>query len=133
MTAPSLLVAAALLCVNATAIDGDTLRARCDGQETVIRLRDVDAPELSRCRQARPRAALARATLQGLVTHARLAVFPAYEDGWGRTVATVELGEVGGPDLSTILLAAGLANLWPHDDRGRALAPRPDHCGGSDE
>lgn len=127
------LIAVALLCTGATAIDGDTLRASCDGQETVIRLRDVDAPEMRGCRQARPRAVLARATLQGLVAHARLAVFPAYRDRWGRWVSTVELGEVGGPDLSTIMLAAGLAQLWPHDDKGRAIAPRPDHCGGSDE
>lgn len=127
----------------ASVIDADTFDIACAGGPTLrLRLRDVDAPEMTGPCAERGRAA--RALVEAHlgpgedVAGVIVSVRAAYADRWGRAVgeAVVLEGAWLGWPLADAIRAlgedAGVETLrpWPHDDRGRALAPRPDWCGG---
>ena len=109
-----------LACALIAVIDGDTLDAACP-HRLRIRLANIDAPEARACPLE---AASAKRALFWLA-QGNLAVFPLYQDRYGRTVAHVSTAS---RDLGAALVATGHARPWPHDNRGRALAPRPEEC-----
>lgn len=111
-------------CAGLRAIDGDTLALDCGDGPVTVRLRDIDAPELRGCAGAA--ALAARDALDALTAGHPLTLIARGADRWGRTVGAVE---ADGRDLGAALVAAGHARPWPHDDTGRAMAPRPDWCG----
>jgi endonuclease YncB( thermonuclease family) len=102
-------------------IDGDSLAVRVDiwpGLEvaTIVRLRGVDAPELSgRCPEERRRAAAARDALAALVGEGRIVLAAVEPDKYGgRVVADVAAAD--GQPLAEALVGAGLARRY---DGGR--------------
>lgn len=112
------MTAALMLCAVLAVSDGDTLHVDCPAMGPArVRLADVDAPELGCASAEAARAALA--ALAG----AQVWVAPRYRDRWGRLVADV--ATVEHEDVAGALVALGRAWPWPHDDRGRALALRP--------
>lgn len=111
-------------CAVARVIDGDTLVVDCGDGPVTVRLRDIDAPELGGCAGAAGLAALD--ALAALTAGHPLTLIARGLDRWGRTVGAVE---ADGRDLGAALVAGGHARPWPHDDTGRAMAPRPDWCG----
>jgi endonuclease YncB( thermonuclease family) len=92
-------------------MDGDTLRVATATAQYTIRLRTIDAPELSQ-----PYGPAAAAAAAALCRNKEVTIRPKNADPYGRTVATVIL-----PDASTLqdhLLDAGL--VWWY----RAYEPR---------
>lgn len=69
--------------------DGDTLRVRCDGQETIVRLRGIDAPEWRQAYGQR-----AKKELSSLVAGREVLLRGDAQDDYGRRVATVFLGDL---------------------------------------
>jgi endonuclease YncB( thermonuclease family) len=111
------LTALALNCTLLFITDGDTFRAACP-EPVIVRIADIDAPELDAC----PRdAARSADTLASLLT-GKITLQPLYPDRYGRTVATVT---AQGRDVGQAMLDAGAAKEWPHDSKGRAQQPRP--------
>jgi endonuclease YncB( thermonuclease family) len=146
---PALILAAALSaapaprpCIGeiARVVDADTLVVACPDGPLRLRLRDVDAPEMTG-----PCAALGRAVADLVRVHfgpwegatgLTVAVRADYRDRHGRTVgdATILEGVWRGWPLTDAIIAAGAAGgvetlrPWPHDATGRARAPQPWRC-----
>lgn len=104
-------------------IDGDTIEARVQvwlGHELVtrIRLKDVDAPEITgACPQEREKAAKARKTLAGLVQGRRVVLADVRPDKYfGRVIARVVAD--GDIDVGQALLSEGLARPYRGGRRG---------------
>jgi endonuclease YncB( thermonuclease family) len=98
-------------------IDGDTLEARVaiwldQSLTTRIRLRDIDAPELSAgCERERARAVAARDRLAALVSGGALVVTDIGRDKYGgRVIARVETA--AGVDVGRTLVGEGHARVW---------------------
>lgn len=110
---------ALVLCAVLWATDGDTLRVAhdCPVPDPRIRIADIDAPERGCGPWRRSREALA------VLAGEAVWVLPLYQDRWGRTVA--DLATVEHEPIAPILIDMGLARSWRHDDRGRAIEPRP--------
>jgi len=158
MTAAPVIAAVALLwagaapaaepaaCVGeiARVVDGDTFDVACAGGSTLrLRLRDVDAPEVTGPCAAHGRAvrALVEAHFGPGEAHSGVivSVRAAYADRWGRAVgdaAILEGAWLGWPLTGAVRALgeeAGLETLrpWPHDGAGREIArgARPVWCG----
>lgn len=111
------MITAAILCTLIRIVDGDTLHAACP-EPVIVRIANIDAPELDKC----PRdAARSADTLARLLT-GTFAVHPLYVDRWGRAVATVT---TRGQDVGQVMLDTGAAKEWPHTNKGKAREPRP--------
>ena len=98
-------------------VDGDTLSVRAHiwlGQEvtTLVRLADIDAPELKgECESERARARAARAHLERLVAGGPVTLAQIrYEKYAGRVMAHVATAD--GQDLSQRMIAAGLVRAY---------------------
>jgi micrococcal nuclease len=98
-------------------IDGDTVEARVHvwmGQEVVtrIRLKDIDAPEITgACGPERERALAARDRLDALVRGPGIVLAEVRPDKYfGRVVARILMAD--GRDAGAILLAEGLARPY---------------------
>ncbi len=104
-------------------IDGDSLAVRVEvwlGLEvaTIVRLRGVDAPELSgRCPDERHRAAAAREALAALVAGGEVLLAAVETDKYGGRVVA-DVAAPGGQPLAAALVDAGLAR--PYDGGRRA-------------
>lgn len=91
------------------AIDGDSLRAvDAEGNEHQIRIRGIDAPELSQ-----EHGIEAKAALHDVAQHQVVALDDAEVDKFGRIAARVETVE-GGVDLGAAMLSEGHAWACPH-------------------
>lgn len=79
-------MSAALLCLIVAITDGDTLKARCDGQPAMVtvRLAEIDAPEKRQAFGQRSRQALADMCFQK-----QAEIRPSATDRYGRTVGRV--------------------------------------------
>jgi endonuclease YncB( thermonuclease family) len=104
-------------------VDGDTIEARValwldQSLTTLVRLRDVDAPELaSTCGHERARAVAARERLAHLLEQGRLLLTDVGRDKYGgRVLARVATPD--GADVGALLVAEGHARVW----RGRREA-----------
>ena len=130
---------AILLCLVTAAIDGDTLALSCPHGPERLRLADVDAPELrGRCPAEREAARAARQHVAALLgpwegePGATVEITARDVRSHGRLVGRATLSD--GTDVAALIAEtardAGFEALrpWPHDERGRALAPRPDWC-----
>lgn len=95
----------ATLCLVIAIADGDTLRARCDGegrlQEVKVRLAEIDAPEKGQAFGQRSKASLAALCFGAWAT-----VRPEKMDRYGRTVARVGCR---GQDASSEQIRRGMA------------------------
>lgn len=111
------LIAAAVLCVTPVVHDGDSIR--CGGTERV-RIANIDAPELNgspRC--AAPRrpsawcdhaaAIAARDALRALLRKGAVRIVRLGQDGYGRTLARVFVGD---QDVGEWLIRQDLARRW---------------------
>lgn len=119
------------MCVGVRVIDADTFVADCDGLSITVRLADIDAPEASEpCPAARLIRNTGAAMLDQWVAGYQVEISTRYFDRYGRAVAdVVTVDDVGEPvAIGALMLAAGKAQPWPHDARGRALADKPDWC-----
>jgi endonuclease YncB( thermonuclease family) len=102
-------------------IDGDSLAVRVDiwpGLEvaTIVRLRGIDAPELSgRCPEERRRAAAARDALAALVGEGPVSLAAVETDKYGGRVVA-DVADAAGHPLAEALVGAGLARRY---DGGR--------------
>lgn len=93
--------------------DGDTLKVLSEGREVVIRLDQVDAPEKRQAFGDR-----ARQSLAGLVFHQPVRVETHGRDRYGRTIATVFVGEL---DVNAEQVRRGMAWVYVRYARDRAL------------
>lgn len=98
-------------------VDGDTLEARValwldQSLTTRIRLRDIDAPELSgTCPHERERAITARQRLAELVAGGSFLITDVGRDKYGgRVVARIET--MSGLDVGQALVSEGHARVW---------------------
>jgi endonuclease YncB( thermonuclease family) len=105
--------------------DGDTLRGILDLGLSInwtgrLRLRDVNAPELST-----PDGVAAREFVQGLIPQFSTVTAIAYQsvqvDNYGRLLASITLPD--GQDLGTLLLASGHAVPMPSPKLHRGETP----------
>jgi endonuclease YncB( thermonuclease family) len=78
-------LAAALACTIIAIADGDTLTARCDDANIVVRVAEIDAPE-----KGQPWGTRSRQHLAELCDGKLAVVRPRTTDRYGRTVARVE-------------------------------------------
>jgi endonuclease YncB( thermonuclease family) len=109
------------MCLTTTAqlvvhvYDGDTYRIIRDGKLQVIRLANVDAPELNQYYGTTVRHAVSNLVLGKVVE-----VHPTKKDLYGRTIAKVM---VGGQSLDSLLIANGWAwNYLPYSKYNPALS-----------
>jgi endonuclease YncB( thermonuclease family) len=111
-------------CRAGVVIDGDTLHANCGWmlKDVTIRVANIDAPEMAAC----PAQAQAAADHLHALTAGGFTATPLYTDRYSRTVAT--LTDPAGIDIASAMVTSNHAAPWPHDTRGRALAPRPEGC-----
>ena len=88
--------------------DGDTLTVEPigGGGRVRVRLHGIDAPE-----RKQPSGETARALVLAIALYQRVTVEEKSRDRYGRTVAIVWLDT--GENLQSILIAAGLAWVWP--------------------
>ena len=109
----------AFLCLNAVAIDGDTIR--CSNSQQAVRLSGIDAPEIGRCKGRANRVCVAgnglaaRNFAQGALDLGTVTVMPLKTDLYGRAVAIVLIAS--GENLSCSLVESGFAEYkatWDH-------------------
>lgn len=91
----------ALVCLVVAITDGDTIKARCEGQQVTIRLAEIDAPEK---RQAFGEVARQELALLCYDKHALITT--TARERYGRTVGRVSCD---GTDASLHLVSKGLA------------------------
>lgn len=99
-----------------------------------FRLEGVDAPETggvgsvggAACEAERAMGESARAGMQAITDRHGVQVFSLYEDRYGRTVVKLW---VDGQRLAVTGIERGWLGVWPHDETGRALGPKPEWCG----
>ncbi|MGB0866653.1 MAG: thermonuclease family protein [Granulosicoccaceae bacterium] len=96
--------AALAVCETTRVKDGDSVLARCDGEDLEIRLVCIDAPELSQ----KPYGAWAKRALTGLLGESFQADYQG-KDRYGRTLATLWRDQ---RDLNLELLSTGDAVLY---------------------
>ncbi|MGY2736598.1 thermonuclease family protein [Sphingomonas sp. UYP23] len=130
---PWLLASAALLLIAAappktgrirSVTDGDTFRLTT-GEP--IRIAGIDAPEThaehAKCAAELTLGAAATARVRALLDGKSVGI-ERVGRSYDRTVAKVT---IDGRDLATLLVAAGVAQWWPH------YAPKPDWCVGASD
>jgi len=104
-------------------IDGDSLAVRVKiwlglDVSTIVRLRGIDAPELSaRCPDERRRAVAARAALAALVAEGDVSLAAVETDKYGGRVVA-DVADAAGRPLAATLVDAGLARPYDGGRRG---------------
>lgn len=115
---------AAPACQVTKVTDGDTLHLTCEGQRHKVRLLGYDTPEIyhPRCASEKEMGLQATRVMEALVASGPVTgvIFKGH-DRYGRDLAWVE---IGGRDVTTAMLASGLAVVYvPHH--------KMDWCSGS--
>jgi endonuclease YncB( thermonuclease family) len=104
-------------------IDGDSLAVRVKiwlglDVSTIVRLRGIDAPELSaRCPEERRRALAAREGLAALVAGGDISLAAVETDKYGGRVVA-DVADAAGRPLAATLVGAGLARPYDGGRRG---------------
>ena len=113
---------AASNCQVSKVTDGDTLHMTCDGQRHKVRLLGYDTPEIysPKCQAEKTMGLRATRVMEGLVASGPVTdVTFKGQDRYGRDLAWVE---IGGRDVTTQMLASGLAVVY-------VPRQKPDWCG----
>lgn len=133
-----------LICVLVAVIDGDTFDARCRNdtvarfhveQQKRIRIANIDAPEKRDCVMEHTDS---KNALE-LLLKGDIRVQGLYEDRYGRIVGIVTAKNIPDPNQDDMSMSAdvnvgdemielGRAKSWRHDDKGKALEPKPEGC-----
>ena len=96
------MIEAALLCLVVGISDGDTIKVRCaDQPQMVIRLAEIDAPEMAQAFGQR-----SKEMLSTLCFKKRAEIRPSTRDRYGRTVARVICT---GTDANAAMVRSGMA------------------------
>ena len=99
------MLSATLLCLVVGIVDGDTLKARCEGTQVTIRLAEIDAPE-----KRQPFNKESKQSLSDLCFDKKAIVTSQRIDRYRRMIGYVECN---GKDASTEQIKGGMA--WVYD------------------
>lgn len=106
-------VLATLTCLVVAISDGDTIKARCNGEQVNIRLAEIDAPE-----KAQPFGQRSKQSLSDLCYQQQATIKPQAADRYGRTVARVTCN---GIDANAFQVERGMAWVYRQYSRDPAL------------
>jgi endonuclease YncB( thermonuclease family) len=97
----------ATACTASSVYDGDTIRAKCSGEATKLRLHCIDAPEIAQRPWGTESCDALRAMLPAAFT-----MHAVDRDRYGRTVAVV-IDPTDGSEINLALAALGMAAVYP--------------------
>lgn len=103
----------ALLCLVVGITDGDTLKARCGGQQITVRLAEIDAPE-----KRQPWGQRSKQNLSQLCYMQQAEIKIQDRDRYGRTVARVICS---GRDANAEQVRAGMAWVYRKYSKDQSL------------